>query len=185
MAEYITNELKEKMQKSIKVVENEIAGIRTGRASPSILQNVKVSYYGSIVPLNQIASITAPEPNCLVVHPWDANAFSEIEKAIKSSNIGLNPIKEHDKLRIPIPPLSQERRVELTKLVKKIGEDGKVALRNLRREAIEKVRAMKDEKKISEDDQLRIEKKIQEITDKFIKEIDDIISNKEKEILND
>lgn len=185
MIENTTKELHEKMAKSIKVVESELAGIRTGRASPSILQNIKVNYYGTTVPLNQIASITAPEPNCLIVHPWDANAFPEIEKAIKSSNIGLNPIKEHDKLRIPIPPLSQERRIELTKLVKKMGEDGKVALRNLRREYIEKARALKDEKKISEDDQLRLEKKIQEITDKFIKEIEDLISRKEKEILND
>ncbi|HDI83517.1 ribosome recycling factor [bacterium] len=185
MLEELKRDIKERMSKAVKVTEEELAGIRTGRASPSILQNLKVDYYGATVPLNQIASITAPEPNMLIVHPWDQNALEAIEKAILSSNLGLNPIVEPDKLRIPIPPLSEERRIELTKLVKKIGEEGKVAIRNLRREANEKIKKAKNDGEISEDDALRAEREVQELTDKFVAQIDEVVHRKEEEILND
>ena len=185
MLEELKMDIKDRMSKAVRITEEELGGIRTGRASPSILQNLKVEYYGTTVPLNQIASITAPEPNMLIVHPWDQNALGSIEKAILSSNLGLNPIVEPDKLRIPIPPLSEERRIELTKLVKKIGEEGKVAIRNLRREANERIKRAKNEGEISEDEALRAEKAIQDLTDRFVSKIDEVVHRKEEEILND
>lgn len=185
MLDAINKDARERMQKAVDVLEEELAGIRTGRATPSLLQNLRVEYYGSKVPLNQVASITAPEPNLLIVHPWDQGSIEGIEKAIMTSNLGLNPIKETNLLRIPIPPLTEERRVELTKLVKKLGEETKIAIRNIRREIKDKVKKMKNNGDISEDEELRFEKTLQEITDKFVEKVEVILTKKEEEIMND
>lgn len=178
-------ELEEKMKKTVENYKSEISKLRTGRATPAILEAIKVDYYGSKLPINQIASILVPEPRLLVIQPWDQNAVGEIEKAIKSAGIGLNPQVEKGVIKIPIPPLSEERRKELIKLVQKLAEDSRVAVRNIRRDGIEKAKALEKEKKISEDDRKTAEKKIQELTDKYIEEIDKLLKNKEKEILEE
>ncbi len=173
------------MKKAVESFKSEIAKIRTGRATPAILESIKVDYYGSRLPINQLASILIPEPRLLVVQPWDQNAIGEIEKAIKSSGLGLNPKVEKGVIKIPIPPLSEERRKELIKLVQKLAEDSRVAIRNIRRDGIEKAKSLEKEKKISEDDRKFAEKKIQELTDKYIAQIDELLKAKEKEILEE
>ncbi|MEO0203193.1 MAG: ribosome recycling factor [candidate division WOR-3 bacterium] len=178
-------ELEEKMKKAVENFKYETSKIRTGRATPAILESIKVDYYGSRIPINQIASILAPDPRLLIVQPWDQNSIGEIEKAIKSSGLGLNPQIEKGVIKVPIPPLSEERRKELIKLVQKLAEDSRVAIRNIRRDGIERAKSLEKEKKISEDDRKMVEKKIQELTDKYIAEIDKILSVKEKEILEE
>jgi len=180
--EEIMNEAKERMEKTLKNLKTEFSRIRTGKASPAILETVKVDYYGIPTPLIQIAGISAPEPRLLVIQPWDRNVIGEIEKAILKSGLGLTPKLEGNIIKIPIPPLSEERRKELVKLVKKLAEDSKVAIRNIRRDANEKLKAKKDNKEISEDDFMRYQKKVQEITDDYIKKIEEILDKKEKEI---
>lgn len=172
-----------RMKKSIETLKSELAKLRAGRASPSILDPVKVDYYGTQVPLRQIASILAPEPRLLVVQPWDKNALPEIEKAIRASGLGLNPKTEKGIIKIPIPPLSEERRQELSKLVKKMLEDIKIAIRNIRRDMMEKVKKFEKDKIISEDDRIRYEKEIQKVTDKHIEEAEKIADEKIKEIM--
>lgn len=179
----ILKDAKERMKKAVKVIDDELKGIRTGRASPSILQGIKVEYYGTKIPINQVASITVPQPDLLVIHPWDKNALPEIEKAIRVSDLGLNPSNDGNVIRIPIPPLTEERRKELVKLVRKLAEEGRVAIRNIRRDANEKVRKLKKDGEISEDDAMRLEKEIQKLTDEFIEKIDEILKHKEREIM--
>ncbi|RKZ22610.1 ribosome recycling factor [bacterium] len=179
----ILKDAKERMKKAVKVVEDELKGVRTGRASPSILQGIKVEYYGTKVPINQVASITVPQPDLLVVHPWDKSVLPEIEKAIRTSDLGLNPSNDGNVIRIPIPPLTEERRKELVKLVRKMAEEGRVAIRNIRRDANEKVRRLKKDGEISEDDAMRLEKEIQKLTDEYIEKIDEVLEHKEKEIM--
>lgn len=176
-------QIKEKMQKTTDLLALELSKIRTARANPAILDEVKVNYYGSLVPLKQIAAVSAPEPRMLVVQPWDRNVISEIEKAILKAEIGLNPQAEANLIRIPIPPLTEERRKELVKLCAKLAEDTKVAIRNIRREGNEQIKKLEKDKKISEDDSRIAIKKIQDFTDEFIKKIDTLLQNKEKEIL--
>jgi ribosome recycling factor len=180
--EEILNEAKDRMEKTLKNLKTEFSRIRTGKASPAILETVKVDYYGIPTPLIQIAGISAPEPRLLVIQPWDRNVIGEIEKAILKSGLGLTPKVEGNVIKIPIPPLSEERRRELVKLVKKLAEDSKVAIRNIRRDTNEKLKAKKDNKEISEDDFMRYQKKVQEITDDYIKKIEEILEKKEKEI---
>ncbi|MEO0131494.1 MAG: ribosome recycling factor [candidate division WOR-3 bacterium] len=183
MLENIYKQTKEKMRKTTDVLALELSKIRTARASPAILEEIKVNYYGSLVPLKQIASIQAADPKTLIVQPWDRSVLSEIEKAILKAEIGLNPIVESNFLRVPIPPLSEERRKELVKLCHKLTEEAKVAIRNIRRDSNEQIKKLEKEKEISEDDSERAAKKIQEITDEHIKIIDDLFAKKEKEIL--
>lgn len=183
MLEEKYKQLKEKMHKTTELLSLELSKIRTARANPAILDEVKVDYYGSIVPLKQIASISAPEPRMLVIQPWDRNALSEIEKAIHKAEIGLNPQVEANLVRIPIPPLTEERRKELVKLCHKLSEDAKVAIRNIRREGNEQLKKLEKDKEISEDDLKKAEKKVQEFTDEYIKVIDNLFQKKEKEIL--
>ncbi len=180
--EDLLNETKDKMEKTLKNLKLELSRIRTGKASPAILETIKVDYYGVPTPLIQIAGISAPEPRLLVIQPWDKNAIGEIEKAILKSGLGLTPKIEGSVLKIPIPPLSTERRKELIKLVKKLAEDSKIAIRNIRRDANEKLKIKKDNKEISEDDLMRYQKKVQEITDDYIKKIEEILKKKEEEI---
>ena len=183
MLNEIYAELKDRMEKTVAALEKDLKKIRTGRATPALLDGLKADYYGTPTVLTQMASITAPEPRLLMLQPWDAQAISEIEKAILKSELGLTPQNDGKVIRINIPALSQERRKELSKLVKKNGEEGKVALRNIRREANEMLKDLKKDKEISEDDQAKAEAQVQKITDEFVKKIDEITAGKEKEIL--
>jgi ribosome recycling factor len=174
-----------RMEKSVEYVQHELARIRTGRATPALLDVVKVEYYGSMVPLNQVASISAPEPRLLVVQPWEKNMIAEIEKAILQASLGLNPSNDGKFVRVPIPELSEERRQELLKLIKKYCEEGRVAVRNVRRDANDQIKKLEKNHEISEDSSHDAMEKIQTMTDKHIEDIDKVLSHKENEILND
>ncbi|OQX56391.1 MAG: ribosome recycling factor [Candidatus Cloacimonas sp. 4484_209] len=174
---------REKMQKSVDAVRNEIIRIRTGKATTALLEGIKVEAYGSKVPLKQIANIGVPEPRLLLIQPWDKNILPNIEKAIFQSELGLTPNNDGRVIRLPIPPLTEERRKELVKLVKKLGEEGKIAIRNIRRECNDDLKKAEKSGGISEDESKRVMKEIQDITDEFISKIDEIIESKEKEIL--
>ena len=173
----------EKMKKTISVLEAEMKAVRAGRANPAILDKVSVDYYGAPSPLTQIANVSVPDARSILIQPWDATILSDIEKAILKSDIGITPNNDGKALRLNFPPLTEERRKELVKGIKKKGEDSKVAIRSIRRDALEDAKAQKKNGEITEDDVKNIEKDVQKITDNFIKEIDDIISFKEKEIL--
>lgn len=175
--------LEEKMQKSIKVLKEELHSIRAGRANPALLDRITVNYYGSQMPLKQIANISAPEPRLLVIQPYDANSIADIEKAITQSDLGINPSNDGKIIRLAIPMLTEERRKDLLKIVKKTGEETKIAIRNERREANDKLKKMHKNNELTEDDLKRAEDEVQKLTDKYIKIIDELISNKEKEIM--
>ncbi|MEO0099090.1 MAG: ribosome recycling factor [candidate division WOR-3 bacterium] len=183
MLEDIYKITREKMQKTLDLFAGELSRIRTSRANPALLDGIKVNYYNTIVPLKQIASIVTPEPKLLLIQPWDKGAIPEIEKAIRKAELGLNPQVEANVIRIPIPPLTEERRKELIKLVSRLGEETKVAIRNIRRDANEEIKKKEKDKEISEDDAKIGLKKIQEITDELIKSVDELVKKKEKEIL--
>ncbi len=183
MINKILKETEDKMKKSVEFVRQEFAKIRTGKATTALLDGVKAEYYGSLLPLNQIASISVSDVHTLVVQPWDKSALQTIEKAILQSDLGLNPVNDGNILRIPIPPLTEERRKELVKLCKRFAEDGRIAIRNIRRDSIEHLRKMEKEEHFSEDDRKRAEGEVQKLTDKYIKLIDEILEHKEKEIM--
>jgi len=183
MINKVLKETEEKMKKSVEVVRQEFAKIRTGKATTALLDGIKAEYYGSVLPLNQLANVSVSDVHTLVVQPWDKSALQAIEKAILTSELGLNPINDGNILRIPIPPLTEERRKDLVKLCKKFAEDGRVAIRNVRRDAIEHLRKLEKEEHFSEDDRKRAENEIQKITDKHIKLIDELLEHKEKEIM--
>ncbi len=183
MLEEIKRGAREKMQKSLDLLSSEFTRLRTGRANPALLDGIKINYYNSLVPLKQIASITTPEPKLLVIQPWDKSAIPEIEKAILKTELGLNPQVEGNLIRIPIPPLTEERRKELVKLASRLAEDTKIAIRNIRRDANEEIKRKEKQSEISEDDAKTGIKKIQELTDEFIKLVDETLKKKEKEIL--
>jgi ribosome recycling factor len=172
-----------KMARSIESFRKELGKVRTGRASFSLLDGIKVDYYGTPTPLPQVATLSVPESRLITVTPWDAKMIGPIEKAIQASGLGLNPVNDGKVVRIPIPPLTEERRKELVKLVKKMAEDSRVAVRNVRREAIERVKEKEKKKEISEDAMKRGQEQVQKETDSFIKKIDDILKTKEQEIL--
>lgn len=173
----------DKMDKAIDAFERDLARIRTGRASAALLQGINVDYYGTFMPLNQVASIAVPESRLLSIQPWDINILKDIEKAILKSDLGLNPSNDGKIIRVNVPPLTEERRKELVKVVKKMAEDCRVAIRNIRRESIEFLKNRKKAKEISEDDLFRLQDEVQKITDDHIMKIEGIISDKEKEIL--
>ncbi len=181
--EKMITDTEKKMKKTIESISSQLARLRTGKASPTLIENIKVEYYGTSTPINQLASISVPEPRLIVVHPWDKTAVSAVERAIRSSDLGLNPVSDGTVVRIPIPVLSEERRKELVKVAKSIAEDGKIAIRNIRREIIEEIKQKQKDGEIPEDDSYRIQDKIQELTEKFSREIDEIFKNKEEEIL--
>ncbi len=183
MVEEVYKEAEGKMKKTIEILAQEFLRIRTGRANPALLDGIKIDYYGTQIPLKQIASIGVPEPRTLVIQAWDKSAVPEIEKAIYKADLGLTPSVEGNIVRINLPPLTEERRKELIKLVSKLAEDSRVAVRNIRRDAIEKLKKMEKEKEISEDDFHVAQKKIQELTDKYIEKIEEILKKKEKEIM--
>lgn len=183
MVEKVINEIKAKMDKSFESLNNELRRVRTGRASLAILDTVKVDNYGNLVPLNHVANLSVPDPRTISIQPWDPSMIAPIEKAILTSGLDLTPSNDGKIIRIPIPPLTEERRKEIVKLVKRIGEDSRVAIRNIRRDFLEKIKKMEKEKQISEDESKRKQKEIQEITDTYIKKIDSALIVKEKEIM--
>lgn len=173
----------EKMKKALKALEQELTKLRTGRASTGLVENIKIDYYGTLTPLNQMASISIPDSKTISIQPWDRNAFAEIEKAILKSDLGLTPVNDGKVIRINLPPLTEERRKDLVKLSKKYGEESKIAIRNIRRELNETLKKMKNNKEITEDDLHRGQEEVQKLTDKYIEKIDKIIANKEAEIM--
>ncbi|MBR6764012.1 MAG: ribosome recycling factor [Clostridia bacterium] len=173
----------DKMQKTIDSLISEFGTIRAGRASASVLDKVTVDYYGTQTPLNQVGSISVPEPRMLVVQPWDPSLLKAIEKAILASDVGITPTNDGKSIRLAFPPLTEERRKELTKLVRKYAEEGKVAVRNVRREAVDAFKAMKKKSEITEDDLKICEKDMQDLTDKYVKKVDEVSAKKEKELM--
>ena len=182
MPNIIQENAETEMEKSVSLLAQELSKLRTGRASTALLDGIKVEYYGSTLPLNQVASISIPEPRLMVIQPWDKNALPQIEKALYKSAIGLTPNNDGSVIRLAIPPLTTERREELVKLTQRLGEDTKVAIRNIRREANSDTKKAEKEKKISEDDSFIYQEQIQNMTDEYIKKVDDILKKKEKEI---
>lgn len=183
MVKDIIKDANEKMSKAVDVVKHELVTIRTGRATPGLIESVKVDYYGTPTPLKQVANIGAPEPTLLTVQPWEKNMIQPIEKAIQNANLGLNPQNDGTLVRVPIPPLNEERRKEYVKLTKKYGEQGKVSIRNIRRDANDSLKKIEKDKEISEDDKKRGEDEVQKLTDKYTSEIDRLLEQKEKEIM--
>ena len=172
-----------KMGKTIARLESDYAAIRAGRANPAVLDKVMVDYYGVPTPVNQLAGISVPEPRTLMIQPYDKSALRDIEKAILSSDLGLNPQNDGSALRLTFPPLTEERRKELCRTIQKYGEEAKVSVRSVRRDTIDRLKDMKKQNEITEDDLKNAEKKAQDLTDKFCKEIDTIAAKKEKEIM--
>lgn len=171
-----------KMGKTINVLSEELAAIRAGRANPGVLNKITVEYYGTPTPLPQVAAVSTPDPRTLQVQPWDASILRQIERAIQTSDLGLNPQNDGKVIRLSFPPLTEERRKELIKQSAKIGEEAKIAIRNIRRDAIDKFKDMKKKNEITEDAEKDAEEQMQKITDKFIKEIDGIVAKKSKEL---
>lgn len=183
MIEDTLQETKDRMAKTIGDLENELKRVRTGRASLSLLDGIRVDYYGTQTPLNQMASLSVPESRLIVIQPWDVSAIKEIEKAILKSDLGLTPSSDGKLIRISIPPLTEERRRELVKVVSKMCEEHKIAARNIRRDSNELLKGFKKDGDISEDDAFKAQDQVQKITDEYISRIDGIYKNKEKEIL--
>ncbi len=179
----IQNDARSRMSKSLEALRHELAKIRTGRAHPSLLEHVHVDYYGSEVPIGQAASVTVEDARTLSVTPWDKNMVGPIEKAILKSDLGLNPSTAGQVIRIPLPPLTEERRRDLTKVVHNEGENAKIAIRNIRRDAIHHFKELLREKDISEDDEHKAEHDVQAVTDVAVKKVDEIVAEKEKELL--
>ncbi len=183
MINSVHQETKEKMGKTIEALKKEMQRVRTGRASANMLDAVKVDYYGALTPLNQMASVSVPESRLITIQPWDATALKEIEKGILKANIGLTPSNDGKLIRISVPPLTEDRRKEIVKIVHKTCEDHKVALRNIRRDSNEVLKDLKKDGDISEDDQFKAQDQVQKVTDEHVSLIDDICKDKEKEIL--
>lgn len=173
------------MSKSLDFTKQQITKVRTGRASASMLDSVKPDYYGSPTPLSQMANISVPDPRTIIVQPWDRSTLNDIEKAIRTADLGFNPMNDGTIIRIPVPPLTEDRRKEFVKVCKKYAEDGKIAVRNIRRDMIEDIRKAEKDKHITEDDKKFGEEEVQKITDDFIKKIDEILKAKEKELMED
>ncbi len=183
MVEEVLQEAERKMRKAVEATREEFAVVRTGKASTSLLNRISVDYYGQSTPLNQISSITVPEPNLLLVAPYDKSIIKEVERAILQSDLGLNPVSDGSVIRLPVPRLNEERRREMIKLVRARAEEGRVAVRNVRREGIEDLRAFEKESEITKDDLRRGEEEMQKLTDRFVHEIDEMLKVKEKELM--
>lgn len=173
----------EKMKKTISVLKTELASMKAGRANPTMLDRIEVEYYGGMVPVNQVANISAPEPRVILIQPWEKSSLKAIEKAILKSDLGINPTNDGSVIRLVIPELTEETRRNLVKNVKKVGEEAKVAIRSIRKDANDKIKGMKKDSQVSEDDIKKGEDEIQKKTDSYVKEIDKIIESKEKEIM--
>ena len=179
----LNQEFDAKMKKTIDVVMSDFASVRAGRANAAVLDKITVDYYGAPTPLNQVAAISSPDPRSLMIQPWDATLLKAIEKAIQCSDLGINPQNDGRVIRLAFPQLTEERRKELSKQVKKYGENGKVAIRNIRRDAMEKFKAQEKKGEMTEDDRKDYEKELQDLTDKRIKEIDELTAKKEAELM--
>ncbi|UCF04414.1 MAG: ribosome recycling factor [bacterium] len=179
----IFQEVEDHMKKSLEMANTDMATIRTGKASPGLLDSVKVDYYGTKVPLKQVANIAVPDPKLITVQPWEKPLVGEIVKAIQSSSLGLNPQSDGNFIRIPLPPLTEERRHDLVRTVKEMIENAKVAIRNIRRDGNEKLKKLEKDHQISEDDYHRYHKEIQELTDESISTLEKVLADKEKEIM--
>ena len=179
----LIKDAKGRMDKTIETLRSELAKIRTGKATTVLLDSIKVDYYGNMVPLNQVGNVSVLDAHTLAITPWEKQMVQIVDKAILEANLGLNPISDGTNLKIPIPPLNEERRKELVKLVKKFGEESKVAIRNIRRDAIDHLKREEKEKKMTEDQLHDAEKEVQKLTDDHIKLVDDTLKHKEKEIM--
>lgn len=179
----ILRDARQRMQKAVEATQREFGALRTGRASPALLEHIRADYYGTPTPINQLATISVPEPRLLVVQPWDKNAVRAIERAILQSQLGLVPNSDGTVLRMAIPPLTEERRRDLVKVARRHGEEGRVAVRNIRREAKEMIEELEDAHEISEDEAKRAQDELQKLTDKFIDEIEALLEKKEAEIM--
>lgn len=183
MIKDIIKDTDSKMDKATEHVRNELIRIRTGKATTNLLDGVKVDYYGTITPLNQVGNLSTPDIHTITIQVWDKGTIPAVEKAIMNANLGLNPVNDGNLIRVPIPSLNEERRKELVKLVKKYAEDGKIAIRNIRREEIERLKKAEKDEHFSEDERKTAEGDIQKLTDKHTKEIDLLVTQKEKEIM--
>lgn len=183
MLDKIIRESEEKMKKATEFTRQELSKLRSGKATVAILDDIKVDYYGQKMPIGQTASVSTPDAHLVVVQPWDKTMIQEIEKAILAANIGLTPSNDGSVIRLPVPPLTEERRKELVKVAKKFAEEGRVTIRNIRRESNEHLKKAEKEEHVSEDERKRGETEVQKLTDKYIKQLDDILAGKEKEIL--
>ena len=183
MIETIRKDAGERMAKSIDALRSELAKLRTGRANAALLDHVRIDYYGTPTPVNQVASVTVTDARTLSVTPWDKSMVPTVEKAIRDSDLGLNPATSGEVIRVPLPPLTEERRKEMTRVVRAEGENGKIALRNIRRDALAHLKDSLKKKEVSEDDEKRAEDEIQKLTDKYVAEVDQLVSIKEKDIM--
>ncbi|MBF8377211.1 ribosome recycling factor [Alicyclobacillus mali] len=182
MHEELIQSLQERMEKAVQNLRREFATVRAGRATPSMLDHVMVEYYGSQMPVNQVASVTSPEPRLLVISPWDKSMLAEIEKAIQKSDLGLNPANDGSVIRLTIPALTEQRRQELVKQVRKMAEETRVAIRNIRRDGNEEIKKLEKAGDISEDDVRRLMDRVQQLTDKAIAQVDRVLEDKEKDV---
>jgi ribosome recycling factor len=183
MHEDVVSDLKQRIEKTLEDLKRDLGKVRTGRASTNILDGIRVDYYGTPTPLSGVANITSPEPRLIVIKPWERTVLKDIEKAIREANLGINPMNDGEVIRLPFPPLTEERRKEIAKQVKTKGEEHKVAIRNIRRDANESLKAQLKDKKITEDDQKRLTDKVQKETDEGVKKVDEIVTKKEKEVM--
>jgi ribosome recycling factor len=177
------NEARQQMEKAIEALRREFSGVRTGKASPALLDTVKVDAYGSHMPLNQVATVSAPEPRLLVVQPWDRSMMGPIERAIRESDLGLNPSNDGKVVRVPIPPLTEERRKEYVRLLHKMAEEARVAVRHARKEANDAIKAQQKAGDVSEDDARREQDEVQKLTDRYVEKIDELMKHKEAEVM--
>jgi len=183
MSEEVLKDAEARMEKAIEVLRSELATVRAGRATPALLEKVTVEYYGVPTPIQQLATITVADARLLVVQPWDRSTLAAIERAIQKADLGLNPQNDGQVIRIVVPPLTEERRKELTKLVRRFGEDARVAIRNVRRDAIEELRRREKEGLLSEDESRRLQERVQKLTDQMVGRVDALLEQKEKELL--
>ena len=181
----VLNKTKDMMSKSEEFFKSQIAKVRTGRASASLVDNVKADYYGAATPISQMATVSVPDAKTIVIQPWDRSTLSNIEKAIQQADLGFNPQNDGTVIRIPVPPLTEERRMEFVKVCKKYNEESKIAIRNIRRDQIDILKKAEKDKLISEDDRLWGDEEIQKITNEFTKKVDELLAKKEKELMED
>ncbi|MDL1871416.1 ribosome recycling factor [Deltaproteobacteria bacterium PRO3] len=183
MSHPVLNKSKDRMEKCLAAFRGELAKVRTGRASTSMLDDIRVDYYGTPTPLNQVGTLSVPEPRMITISPWDATAIPLIEKAIIKSDLGLTPANDGKLIRIPIPALNEERRKEMVKLARKYGEEAKVAIRHVRREALDELKALEKDKKMPEDEAKHLGTEVQKLTDSYVKKVDESLEHKEKEVM--
>lgn len=183
MSHPVLNKSKDRMEKCLASLRGELAKVRTGRASTSMLDDIRVDYYGTPTPLNQVGTLSVPEPRMITISPWDATAIPLIEKAIIKSDLGLTPANDGKLIRIPIPALNEERRKEMVKLARKYGEEAKVAIRHVRRESLDELKALEKDKKMAEDEAKHLGTEVQKLTDAYVKKVDESLEHKEKEVM--